>query len=1129
MRHHNVPPRRRLLTPILLVSLCLLAASPSAALQQSADKDDLRSLVDRFFRAVQERDLNTLRRLSSVKSPESSARNVVRDFSASGDVELAEVVTRKLVILGDKATIRAVATMKVAKGRGSSDEKRLDLTFHCTREGGEWRVSTFLQSQDDFAMGLLAAGSEEQRKSLLETNAELVSPTLVAKLVSQGSAVLNRGDFPRALATFRVAASIAEQLGDKSGMVLALGLAAGVHNTQGNYGAALELASRSLEVASESGDEIQIANAKNVLGRTYLLMDRDSDAETNLKSAIAMYEKYGDKRGLAAASTNLALILLDRGDYVQTRSLLERARLLAQETGERSELARAVHYLGNLEIRLGNYANALKHFEASLQIKQDIAEKLTIASTVLNIGIASDSLGNRVKALDYYQRALALAEELGQKSVVALVLGNIGELYYAQNNIRQALEYFQSCLKLQTELGNRRERARMLNSIGNIYATTNRIEAVRFYHDSLEVMKELGDKESVAASLNNLAAIHNGMQEYDKALKTYEESLVIKRELGNKAEIARTLSNIAAVYLSLKNYSKALELATEAARMEQENGASDIYQEAIVRAGHAHRGLGDWNAAARAYHDAIESIESGRKEVVGGEEDEQLFFEGNVRPYLWMVRTLIEQNKYGEALQYAERAQGRVLLDVLRSGKTNVTKAMTPAEQERERQLNQQLVSLNAQRLRGRQADDDPAKLAALEGQIRKARLEFEAFRTGLYAAHPDLKVQRGDIEPFRIEDAAALIGDSNNALLEFVVMEQQTLLFVLTAARRTQSGESERKVDLRLYPIKVERRKLADLARRFRESISGRTAAFRELARELHVLLLEPAREQIANRKGLVVVSVGGLRELPFQALQSPQGKYLLEDYAVSYAPSLSVLREMRKRRLKKGGSAPPLKDLLAFGNPAIGKETSAKLKSVLMDERLEPLPQAEKQVRILGKLYGAGSTVYVGQEALEERLKAQAGSHRVLHLATHGILNDESPMYSQVVLSQTAGKTEDGLLEAREIMNLDLNADLVVLSACETARGKVREGEGMVGLAWAIFVAGSPTTVASQWNVESASTTALMVEFHKNLLARAKEKGEQISKAEALRRAALTLLRTRRYRHPFYWAPFVIVGDGN
>jgi CHAT domain-containing protein len=161
---------------------------------------------------------------------------------------------------------------------------------------------------------------------------------------------------------------------------------------------------------------------------------------------------------------------------------------------------------------------------------------------------------------------------------------------------------------------------------------------------------------------------------------------------------------------------------------------------------------------------------------------------------------------------------------------------------------------------------------------------------------------------------------------------------------------------------------------------------------------------------------------------------------------------------------------------------------------------------------------------------VKEQSARYRILHLAAHGILNDVSPMYSHVLLSQTPGESrEDGLLEAWEMMNLDLNADLVVLTACETARGRVGAGEGMIGMSWALFVAGSPRTVASQWKVEAASTTALMVEFHKKFKTKYDNKQPPISTAEAMRQAALKVMRNPEYRHPFYWGGFIVVGDGN
>jgi CHAT domain-containing protein len=187
-----------------------------------------------------------------------------------------------------------------------------------------------------------------------------------------------------------------------------------------------------------------------------------------------------------------------------------------------------------------------------------------------------------------------------------------------------------------------------------------------------------------------------------------------------------------------------------------------------------------------------------------------------------------------------------------------------------------------------------------------------------------------------------------------------------------------------------------------------------------------------------------------------------------------------------------------------------------------LAALPEAEAQVRRIGPLYGPGrAAVYVGAEAREDRFKSDAARYSVLHLASHGVLDAASPLYSHVVLAPGAGTDEDGLLEAWEIMEMRLDADVVVLSACDTGRGRIAPGEGVVGTQWALFVAGARAMVVSQWPVESASTTELMTALHRGL---ASGTG---AKAEHLRAASLALLHTPRYAHPFYWAGFVLVGD--
>jgi CHAT domain-containing protein len=273
-----------------------------------------------------------------------------------------------------------------------------------------------------------------------------------------------------------------------------------------------------------------------------------------------------------------------------------------------------------------------------------------------------------------------------------------------------------------------------------------------------------------------------------------------------------------------------------------------------------------------------------------------------------------------------------------------------------------------------------------------------------------------------------------------------------------------------------------------------------------------------------LIIIPDGPLWNLPFQTLQDGLGKYLVEKSAVSYAPSLTALREMSRKAKERKLS--PNAELVAFGNPIVSKETGERVRRVFMGEKLEPIPEAERLVNTLKQMYGpARARVYTGADAREETAKAESPKFRIVQIATHGILNNVSPMYSHLVLAQNdKDPNEDGLLEAWEMKELDLKADMVILSACDTARGKVSSGEGMIGMSWALFIAGTPTTVASQWKVESSSTTELMLEFHRQLLS-----GKKISKAEALRQAELKLMKIPKYKHPSYWAGFVLVGDGS
>ena len=296
------------------------------------------------------------------------------------------------------------------------------------------------------------------------------------------------------------------------------------------------------------------------------------------------------------------------------------------------------------------------------------------------------------------------------------------------------------------------------------------------------------------------------------------------------------------------------------------------------------------------------------------------------------------------------------------------------------------------------------------------------------------------------------------------------TYLFAVTRARGQPAAV------VRVFTIPIKQAELAKQTEHFRQQLAGRDLGFRDSARKLYDLLLKPAQALLRGKTSLVIVPDDKLWDLPFQALIGESNRYVIETSAVAYAPSLTVLREMRARRDRRPSEARG-STLLALGNPALGQETIERAMLALREDNLVPPPEAEQEARALGHLYGSSrSKIYIGREAREDRVKAEAGQARILHFATHGTLNNASPMYSHLVLAQ-GDTNEDGLLEAWELMQLDLKADLAVLSACETARGRFGAGEGMIGLTWALFVAGVPATVVSQWKVESASTRDLMV----------------------------------------------------
>jgi CHAT domain-containing protein len=986
----------------------------------------------------------------------------------------------------------------------------------------------------------------------------------IRSLIEKGNQFQIKGEYSEALNSFELAKDIAESLNDPLDTAEALNRIGFIHFMKSEFNVALENFDQSLKLSEAVGNQKGIAQSLNHIGRVHYMQEDFDVALDNYQKSLLISENLKDSSGIADSLNFIGLVHYLRAENDKSLEYLRRGLSLRESLKDDAAIAASLNNIGLVEKELGNNESAIAFFKKSLLIKEELGDKAGIALGMCSLGSVEVAQGNFEQALEHYQVGIKAYQDLGNNAQMANALGTLGQIYYAQGHYRLALESYQRSMKLYEQTGMKSGVTHILNLIGTLHSSQGNAKvALDYYQKALLSEEETKDKRDIANTLmmlgrhcqmegdsekaleyyqksraiaediqapylsslllNEIASVQAVMGNFELAKKTLDQTLAISNKIDNKEATIDALNAIGTIHYKQRDYVQALDFAERSVVLAKTVGQRAQLWESLTNLGKAQAALNEPDKAINSFEDAIQTIESLRIDVAGGEEDQQRFFENKLAPYHLIVDSLFQKGgSESAALAYAERAKSRALLDVLQSGRTTITGKLTSEEVNEERSLNEKLISLNRQVQKAKLAEKvDESHLKDLTASLEKARLNMEQFRTNIYGAHPELKVHRGEAEVVTPEALNRLLSDPADAVLEYVVTPEKTFLFVVALL------ENKASVDTNVFTINVKQTELASRISNFRNQMADRKPNFRTEATALHNLLITPAMEILQTKRNLVIVPDDVLWELPFQALLSSKDRYLLEDYSLYYVPSLTVLNEMKKLKKQKPDSASI--NLFAMGNPALGTKTRENVKEIFRNANLDPLPQAEKEVQALAKLYGREqSTIYVGASAREDRVKNEASRFNFLHFATHGLLNNSTPLYSQILLAQNDDQQEDGLLEAWEILNLKLNADLVVLSACDTALGKVGRGEGMIGLTWALFVAGVPNTVVSQWTVDSASTTELMIQFHKRLKSLMSESSSKTPIPDALRAAALNMLKTDEYRHPFYWAPFVVIGSG-
>lgn len=725
------------------------------------------------------------------------------------------------------------------------------------------------------------------------------------------------------------------------------------------------------------------------------------------------------------------------------------------------------------------------------------------------------TLGNYAEAMRIYLDAVQASSDMLKKAGRPiggsfLTYLNIGGLYLNQGNLDQAERF--ALLALKGLDGTPRERQPVLfhslyNLLGDIYLRRGDDEK------ALEYYRQNGANYSLG-----LGAIYLRQGNLAEALKVFQyfaditERSIVKNEQIDLPLAVEVFSAISEIYLRQGEKEKALKVARRAVEFAEKSKNPELIYLARTMEGKALLANNQTLEAENAFRVAIETVETGRQKVVGGEESKISFFENRIEPYQKMVKINVERNDIPTALNFAERAKSRVLNEILQAGRIEWQKVLNDADKQKEQTLRLKLTELNRlQTVLKYQSEIDKARLNDVTKQLEQVRLDYEFLQTSAFANYAELRRARGISSTIKPQEIAMLIRQPNEALLEFVVADEQIYLFVAT---KDKSGN----LNLQVYSLDGKAQEIIDLANDFRQRIIEKNLDYKDQARKLYDVLFKKAAAQLAGKTNLTIIPDAELWNVPFAALITPDNHFLIESKTLEFAQSLTALKELQNI---KPNNAKVTGSLLAIGNPRLDEKNISQVRAQYRSD-IGDLPEAETEALGLQKFYGKTSKILLKSDAREDVWKLEAEKYRVLHLATHGFANSIKPLYSHLFLSTDSTKTnEDGLLEAWEVMNLRLNADLVVLSACETAQGRANTGEGLIGLSWVFAVANVPRVIASQWKVDSGATSKLMIEFHRQF----KNLGKN-SVAKSLQTAMQNQLKKADFRHPFYWAGFISIG---
>jgi CHAT domain-containing protein/tetratricopeptide (TPR) repeat protein len=987
--------------------------------------------------------------------------------------------------------------------------------------------------------------------------------------------------FRQAIERYDEATSIWLSLRDLRNAAVASMKAGRVYFVLGEYRKAFELYEKAAKEAKSAGAGLEESEATSEVGRLYSYLGNNDEARKRLLSTLDFLATDNEanqprtfKQAYAEALSNLGEVDYSKGDLVKSSQHFNHALKLFSDVGDRRGEGRVHLFKGYIAGGIGEPEEAVAEISQALGLYQAMGDKSGEGLCLTALGLSHSLKRDEEHAIKLHREASAIFRTIGDRQSEGITINALGQAYEFLSDYPMALENYQKALRLFQENGVLDFAAVSLFKVARIHRLLGDLrQALPYYEQCLRLSRVARKSRTQANALNDVALIYASQGNRQKTIGQYRKILKFYATISDRRGQATALNNLGDFLLRLGEKREALDSYKQALPLSEQAGDKDILISTLYNMARAKRDLGALEDALSDIEHSIKIIENLRTNVATPD-FRTSYFAGVRKQYDLCIDILMQldrrrpgQGFSANALLASENARARSLVDLLTESRANIRQGADPQLLAREHELQGLLRSQAQYQMDLLATDPNSSEAEEVKRQMEELTTEYQGIEAQLRDQNPRF-LTLAQPSPLSLPQVQAELRDGDNLLLEYVLGDERSYLWAVTSE------------SLRTYEL-PSRATLEDAGREVyklltaRQAIGGKTEGgyqanveasdrlYYEKALKLSQMLLGPVAGQLGNKR-LILVTEGILQYVPLDALPAPTEKAidqnektipeivspdlppLVDTHEIVTLPSIATLAALRREQRRVSSRD---KIVAVLADPVFSSNDDRVENKLLpvkgfsgpdqssyqpalrdFEERLHKdgpmrlLHASEEADAVLGAApLGTGMIAKGFDASRETAMSSLVGEYKIIHFATHGFVNSEQPELSGIVFTMVNhdGSRKDGFMPLRDIYNLNLSADLVVLSACDTALGKDIKGEGLVGLTRGFMSAGSKSVVASLWKVDDRATAALMSEFYKSML------HEGRPPAAALRFAKQKIRQEKAWSAPYFWAGFVLQGE--